>query len=342
MDSSDLPGPVDRRPTSYDVARVAGVAQSTVSRCFGGDRSISSATRARVVAAATRLGYQPNALARSLITRRSDMVGALVTRYTLRFSPDLIYAIGLSLTDAGKQLVLIPVGDDLPPAGALRRALAYPLDGLISCVTLAPADLQRLRDRRLPVVFFNRQPDGAVADSVTASHAEAAASAADALLAAGHRRFLCMAGPPGAPVSGERIGGFVRRLAERGLPRPAVLNTDYSYEGGRDGFLRHMADAAAAPDAVVTANDQIAMGVVDACRFQLGLRVPEDVSVVGADDTAEGARPTYALSTLHQDVPAMAGEAVRLLMRRLAEPGAESVAIVLPSTLVRRASARLG
>lgn len=336
MDSADLA----RRPTSYDVARLAGVAQSTVSRCFAGDANISPATRARVVEAAGRLGYQPNALARSLITRRSDMVGALVTRYTLRFSPDLIYAIGLSLAAAGKQLLLAPVGDDLPPADALRRALAFPLDGLISCVTLTGADLADLR-RRLPVVFFNRRPEGGVADSVGAAHAEAAAGLADALLAAGHVRFVCVAGPPGAPVSEARVGGFMRRLAERGLPAPPVLGSDYSYAGGRDAFLRHMSAGAPRPDAVMAANDPVAMGVMDACRFDLGLRVPGDVSVVGADNVAEGARPTYELTTLGQDLPAMAGEAVRLLLRRIAEPGAAPVASVLPSVLVRRGSARL-
>ena len=341
----DIPDP-PRRPTSYDVARLAGVAQSTVSRCFGGDASISPGTRARVEQAAVRLGYQPNALARSLITKRSDMVGALVTRYTLRFSPDLVYALGLSLAEAGKQLVLVPVGDDLPPAGALRRALAYPLDGLISCVTLTSADLKGLHGRRLPVVFFNRVPIGygagnGAADSVRAAHAEAAAAVADALLDAGHRSFLCVAGPPGAPVSGERIGGFIRRLQQRGFAPPPVLDTDYSYEGGRDAFLRHM-EARDRPDAVLAANDPVALGVMDACRFRLGLRVPEDVSVVGADNASEGARPSYLLTTVSQDLPAMAGEAVRLLLRRIADPGAAPVAAVLPAPLVRRASARLG
>ena len=339
--STDTAAVPARRPTSYDVARLAGVAQSTVSRCFGDDANISPATRARVHEAAARLGYQPNAIARSLITRRSDMVGLLVTRFTLRFSPDLIYVIGVSLAEAGKQVVLVPMGDELPSAGALRRALAFPFDGLISCVTLAEADLRGLRQRRLPVVFFNRTPAGD-ADSVSASHALSTAGVADALLAAGHRRFLCVAGPLGAPVSEARIGGFVRRLTERGHPAPPVLVSDYSYEGGYDAFLHHMHPGAERPDAVMAANDMLAMGVMDACRYRLDLRVPGDISVVGADDVPGSARPTYELATLAQDLPAMAGEAVRLLLRRIEQPGADTVAAVLPSILKPRASARLG
>ncbi len=151
--------PSARRATSYDVAQVAGVAQSTVSRCFREDGGISPATRERVLKTAKRLGYTPNALARSLITRRSNMVGVVITRYTLRGNPDVIYAIGESLAAAAKQLLLITVESDRPSSAALRGALEYPLDGLISCVLIADDDLDELLARRVPTVFFNRTPE---------------------------------------------------------------------------------------------------------------------------------------------------------------------------------------
>ena len=126
MDSSAGAGPPSRRATSYDVARAAGVAQSTVSRCFQADSNISETTRASVLDAARRLGYVPNALARSLITRRSNMVGVIATRYTLRGNPDVIYAIGEALAAAGKQLLLVTAEDDSPTTADLRGALEYP------------------------------------------------------------------------------------------------------------------------------------------------------------------------------------------------------------------------
>lgn len=329
------------RITSYDVAREAGVSQSTVSRCFQGDTNISAATRARVTQVAERLGYFPNALARSLITRRSDLIGVIATRYTLRGNPDVTWALGESLAAAGKQLMLFIVDDDRPGPDLLRRALEYPLGGLISCVLLDEAQLAELRSRQVPVVLYNRSSDDEPADSVTADHERAAGELARLLHQAGHRLFLCVGGPPNAPVSQLRLAGFAEQLSALGAPAPvALLETDYSYAGGRDAFLSHMRRARR-PDAVFCANDQIAMGVMDACRYQLGLVVPDDISVAGFDDVAEAGRPTYALTTVRQASVEMAREAVRLLLARLSDPGGSTVRTLVPAHLVRRASARL-
>lgn len=327
------------RATSYDVARMAGVAQSTVSRCFQGDSTISGPTRHKVLEAATRLGYVPNALARSLITRRSNMVGVVITRYTLRGNPDVIYAIGESLAAAEKQLLLITVESDWPAAAALRGALEYPLDGLISCVLLAESDLTDLLER-FPVVFYNRCPDRSAVDSVTANHAAAAADVATALYGGGHRRFLCIAGPANAPVSQQRIHGFIARLSELGVQPVGVLETDYSYAGGRAALLEY-AQREEQPDALFCANDQLALGAMDAARFELGWTVPDDLSIVGFDDVAEAARPIYRLTTVHQDSLEMARQAVKLLLTRLADPLGGPITSEVPSIFMSRTSARL-
>jgi DNA-binding LacI/PurR family transcriptional regulator len=333
------PRPI-RRATSYDVARTAGVAQSTVSRCFKNDSNISPQTRALVRDVAQRLGYLPNALARGLITRRSDIVGVIATRYTLRGNPDVTYAIGEALAAAGKQLMLVTAEDDAPDAAALRGVLEYPLDGFISCVLMADDAIMELQRRRLPLVFYNRHSPRIAVDGVTANHHAAAGMVAAALHEAGHRRFLCVGGPPDAPVSRERTLGFLAGLRALGLRRVPVLTSDYSYGGGRAAFLAHL-EAAARPDAVFCANDQMAMGVMDACRFDLGLQVPADVSVTGFDDVAEAARPTYRLTTLRQDSVTMARRAVALLLSRLAEPEGEVVNETVEAALVIRNSARI-
>lgn len=328
------------RATSYDVARAAGVSQSTVSRCFQNEPTISAATRARVLAAAERLGYMPNALARSLITQKSDLIGVIVTRYTLHGNPDVTFALGESLGDAGKQLLLFAAQDDRPGPGFLRRVLEYPLGGLICCVLLGPAEIGDLRRRGVPVVFYNRDVASGRADMVTADHESASAALASRLLDAGHRQFLCIGGPPLAPVSEWRLAGFRAALGDRGLTPVATLHSDYSYAGGRNVFLAH-AGRGRPPDAVLCANDQIAMGVMDACRFELGRAVPADISVTGFDDVAEAGRPTYELTTVHQASLEMAREAVRLLLARLAEPGAAPRRVVVPAHVVIRGSARL-
>jgi DNA-binding LacI/PurR family transcriptional regulator len=329
-----------RRATSYDVARRAGVAQSTVSRCFQDDSSISPATRQRVLDAAAGLGYTPNALARSLIRQRSDIVAVIIARYTLRANPDVIHAIGETLSAAGKRVMLVTVESDFPPFDDLRGVLEYPLDGLISCVLVARDDLDELRRRRVPIVFYNRDPEPVAADCVTTDHFEAASGLATMLYRAGHRRFLCIGGPRNAFVSRQRTQGFVTRLCALKVRGTPLLETDYTYDQGRAAFLGHIGNAAR-PDAVFCANDQIAMGVIDACRYALGLRIPEDLSVVGFDDVAEAARPSYDLTTFFQDPIRMARQAVELLLFRLSDRDAPPVRSVLAANLVRRGSARL-
>ncbi len=335
-----IQGPVRRRATSYDVAIAAGVAQSTVSRCFRDGSNISPDTRAKVFAVAERIGYVPNAMARSLITRRSDMVGVIATRFTLRGNPDLIHALGASLSGAGKSLLLLVVENDWPEAASLRGALEYPLDGLISCAMIEDGLVRRIQQRGVSVVFLNRSVTMPQIDWIKTDNAAAARDVAERLVAAGHRRFLCIAGPIEAPVSRERIEGFVAGLATAGLAAPDVRHADYSYAGGHDAILAHLREAPA-PDAVFCANDQLALGAMDALRFDLRLRVPQDVSVVGFDDVAEGSRPTYELTTLRQSSVEIAHAAVDLLLRRLIDPGAASQRVMVPATLIRRGSARL-
>ena len=329
-----------RRATSYDVARKAGVAQSTVSRCFQPGSNISPVTRALVTDVATELGYRPNALARSLITQRSNLVGVIATRYTLRGNPDVVYAIGEMLAASGKQFLLVTAESDAAGVADLRGVLEYPLAGLISCVLPADAALQEWQDRGIPVVLYNRKSPRIPVDGVTADHAAAAAAVASALHAAGHRSFLCVSGPTDAHVSRERREGFLGRLSRLGVKRTAVIETDYSYADGRRAFLDY-ASRARRPDAVFGANDQIAMGVLDACRFDLHLSIPEDLSVVGFDDVAEAGRPTYELTTVRQDSELMARTAVDILLRRIAEPEARTINTVVEAAVVHRRSARL-
>ncbi len=330
-----------RRATSYDVAREAGVAQSTVSRCFRADGTISAATRSLVLEAAERLGYVPNALARSLITRRSDLIGVVMTGYTLRGNPEVMYAIGDALRTAGKQILLVVTRGDEPDEAELRRLLEYPLEGLICCVTMRARDVVAAQGRGVAVVLLNRRLPRLSVDGVATDHAVAAGGVAAALHAAGHRRLLVVSGPDSAPVGRERVRGFLDRLRRLGAAPPAVVATDYSYEGGRDGLLAHVAAAGALPEAVFCTSDQTAMGVMDACRFTLGARIPDDVSVVGFDDVADAARPGYRLTTVRQDAAAMARRTVQLLLRRLEEPHLPTTTEEVASCLVVRDSARL-
>jgi DNA-binding LacI/PurR family transcriptional regulator len=329
-----------RRITSYDVAQAAGVAQSTVSRCFQNAGSVSAETRMRIEGAARELGYTPNALARSLITQRSNLVGVVATRHTMRNNPDVVYAIGDRLAGAGKRLLLMVVANDQAAEAALGSALEFPLDGLISCVQMPDDTVRSFLHRQIPVLSLNRAVPHARVDCVVVDHAKATRQVATLLHQAGHRRFLCISGPRSAPVSRERVNGMLFRLSELGIADIPVISAEYSYEGGRQA-MREQAPRMTRPDAIFCANDQLALGAMDACRFDLGWRVPDDVSVIGFDDIPEAARPGNALTTVRQDSELMATTAVELLLKRIERPDAAPQTIQVPTSLIRRLSARL-
>jgi len=331
--------PRGRRVTSYDVAKAAGVAQSTVSRCFVPGSEMSDVTRARVQRVAAALGYVPNAIARSLITRRSEMVAVIVTGFTLQTNPAIVAGIGRALAGHGKQLLLMPVEGEEGARDAAEAAQRYPLDGLVLATTLDAAAVRPFLRRGVPVVCFNRPAPLPRVDRVATDHAGAAREVAGLLHAAGHRRFLCVGGPEGWPVNAERTQGFLERLAELGVPGVPVVAAEQSYAGGRAAFLEHV-QAVGAPDAVFCVNDPLAFGVLDACRFELGLQPPRDISVVGFDDVAEAAHQGYDLTTVRQGIGDLAAAAVGMLLQRLDAPDGAAQRLLLPGVLVRRGSAR--
>lgn len=328
------------RATSYDVAKLAGVAQSTVSRCFHKNSNISAETRERVLKVAAELGYTRNALARSLITRKSNMVGVIVTRLTLRNNPGLVHVLGEALRDAGKRMLMLTIEGDLAVGGVIGEALEYPLDGLICCSEMSPEDGLRFQRGNIPLVFFNRETGMAGADSVSTDHATSSADIGRRLVASGFRKILCVAGPDDAPVSRLRVAPFIAELRAAGIVDCRTIVTDFSYDAGVAALENHAASEGR-PDAVFCANDQLALGVMDAARIRLGWTVPGDLSVVGFDDIPEAGHLGYQLTTVRQPIEEMAQQAVSLLASRAQDPAGEGRRMRLPGKLIRRRSAAL-
>lgn len=327
------------RVTSHEVALGAGVSQSTVSRVFSGDERLSQATRERVLEVARGLGYKPNAIARGLITRRTQIIGLVASYMTNPFFPTVLQAFTQTLHELGWRVLLFTAGTSEDVDELLPEVLAYQVDGLIIVTASLSSKMTReALQRGIPVVLFNRYAPGSGASAVSCANYEGGRMVADALLDAGHKRLAYITGREDTSTNLDRQRGFLERLAERGLPG-RLEPGNFTYEGGFEAAMR-LLGAKARPDAIFCANDITALGALDAAR-KLGVGVPSELSVIGFDDIPMAQWAAYSLTTVRQPVEAMIEASVRLLLERVSNTNLGSVLEFLPGTLVRRGSARL-
>lgn len=329
-----------RSVTSNDVARLAGVSQSAVSRAFTPGTAVSERMRVKVFEAARMLGYRPNAIARSLITKRSRMIGVVVSYLENQFYPLVIEGLSKRLREHGLHVLLFCTetqdADEL-----LLEILPYQIDGLVMASTrLSSAVARRCADAGIPVVLFNRTVPGSPSSSVAADNVGGGRSVAELLCRAGHTRIAFMAGLEDTSTSRDREQGFLQGLAAHGQRCFARAVGDYRFDAAEQA-THQLFGAQARPDAVFVANDHMAIAVMDVLRLQLGLRVPADVSVVGFDDVPQAAWRSYRLTTVRQPARRMIDATVALLLSQAAGRESRRVAQILPTELVLRESARL-
>lgn len=323
------------RATSLDVARQAGVHQSTVSRALADDPRVAAATRERVRAAARELGYTPDAIARGLVARRTALVAVVMAGLTSPFQPYVLDKFIRELGVAGMRSLVFsaPQGqevDDILPA-----ALAYRPDALIvTSATLSSGRVAECARRGTPVILFNRTLPGSAASAVCCDNEAGGRFVADLLLDAGHRRLAYIAGSANSSTNRDRERGFADRLRERGVTELLREQAAYSYEAGH-AAARALLARDAPPDAIFCASDIIALGARDAARA-LGLRVPDDLALVGFDDIPMAGWSAYDLSTIRQPVDRMIAAALALLR----EPPAAPTTRLFPGELIVRGSTR--
>ena len=342
---SDFGGNGAARGATLDrVAREAGVSRATVSRVVNGSPKVSPDVRRTVERAVARLGYVPNPAARSLVTRRSDSVGLIITEPASRlfddpFFPRLLRGISAELSTRSLQLVLLMPEDSAAEQRLQRYLAAGHVDGVI-LVSLhgddpLPAHLQA---HRVPMVIGGRPPAGVEASYVDVDNREAARAAVRHLAGIGRRRIATITGPQDMGAGIDRFEGFVEGLAEVGLPRDErlVANADFTYEGGATA-MRRLLRGASDMDAVFAASDLIAAGALSVLR-ESGRDVPGDVAIVGFDDSPLAAATQPPLTSVRQPIEDMGRELVRLLGETLARPNRAYRRVLLSTELVRRGS----
>jgi DNA-binding LacI/PurR family transcriptional regulator len=332
---------MSKQITSIDVARKAGVSQSTVSRVFSPSANVSDDKRERVMAAALELGYSPNAIARSLTTQQTHIIGLVMADLTSPFYPYVLDKFLTRLQAMGKQVLLFTVAeggdiDDMLPLVMQQRVDAL----VITSATLSSAMSARCVEMGMPVILFNRYVTGSEASSVICDNVGGGRTVADLFLDTGHTRLAYVAGMQNTSTNTDREAGFRARLDERGYNGLIYAQGDYSYNRGY-ALGRALLGRADPPDAIFAASDLVAIGCLDAAR-DLGVRVPEDVSVVGFDDIPMAAWSAYNLTTIRQQVDTMIDETLALVEAKIKAPETLPVVRRVPGVVIRRGSLRLG
>lgn len=333
--------PTGRPATAFDVARVAGVSQSAVSRAFTAGASISRPMKAKIIEAAHKLGYRPNVIARSLSTSRSRIIGVVAGYLQNHFYPDVLEQLSARLRERGYHILLFTAETTQPADPDLAEIIGYRVDGLIlASVTLSSALAEQCRAAGIPVLLFNRTTENPGVSSVMGENRRGGRLMAQFLAAGGHRRVAFMAGVEDSSTSRDREQGFLDGLGEAALALQARVVGRYRYDLAIEA-TRTLLAAAERPDAIFCANDHMALAALDVARHELGLEVPHDVSIVGFDDVGPAAWPSFSLTSFSQPVAAMVERAVELLVELIEGAGTEPRHETVRGELVVRGSARI-
>ena len=331
---------IKKRVSSNDVAQTAGVSQSAVSRTFTPNGSVSEKTKKKVLAAAERLGYHPNFIAKSLIQQSTKLIAIVMVRFENPFYSIVLGRFTRKLEKIGYSTLIWNITHAREIEQTLPMALQYQVEGIIiTSATLSSKMVDSCVQSGTPAVLFNRYTLAGNIDAVYCDSVGGGRIVADALLDSGHKRIALVLGEEGSSTSRDRETGFTERLQERGHELWAKTRGDYSYESGYEA-AKEILGKNKKPDAIFCANDLMALGVLDYARGKLGIRVPEDFSIIGFDDIPMAGWPSYSLTTFRQPIDKLVDATIERLLTAMKSPGADTVIKKIQGTLVQRGSSK--
>jgi LacI family transcriptional regulator len=327
-----------RQPTSRDLARLAGVSQATVSRVLTNNPKVNAETRARVLQVLKDANFTPNALARAMKTGRTDTIGVFMTRVTSPFHAALLDEIGRLLSEAGLHMILWNIEHD--PEETVSEVVQQRLvDGFLLTSATYSSSLHTMAVASgTPTVLLHRGIDGLECDQVVGDNWQGAYDAGRYLIEAGHRDIgLVNLGHTGN-TSRDRDLGFRAALAEAGVSiKPRNIVTAGVDHADGHAAVRKLLSAKKPPTAIYAVTDLLAFGLLDGAR-SLDVRVPDDLWVVGFDNTDMASWEAFDLTTVDQPIHAIAQAGIELLRRRIADPTTEATTVKLPCSLIVRGS----
>ncbi len=328
-------------PTIKDVAKRAGVSPTTVSYVLTGSRFVSLGTRARILDAIAELNYQPDQIARSLRAKHTMTVGMIVSDITNLFYADIVRGVEDTLRDAHYSLILCN-SDEAPERelATLQLLSRKKIDGLILVATGSNVDALRTASLSgLPIVLVDRRLPGDWLDTVLVDDRQAAEIAVRHLLQRGHRRIGAIIGRTGISTTDSRRLGYEAALAEFGVDvDPALIQNGQSTARGGAAAAQTLLALTPRPSAIFTANNLMTAGLFLKIK-ENNLRCPQDLAVVGFDDTVWLSAFTPGVTTIAQPSYDLGTRAAGLLLGRMSgQPPASPRVIMLPATLIERES----
>lgn len=331
-----------KRPiTAYDVAELAGVSQSAVSRAFTPGASVAATTKSKIMEAARQLNYRPNLIARSLITSRSNLVGVIIPPLENQFYAALLEQFSICFSRHGRRILFFSSQRGASVDPILEDVLSSHVDALVMvAASVASGFADECRQIGLPIVLLNRKTDSKLVSSVTGANRKGAQVIADFLVAGRHSRFAYLAGLETSSTNRDREEAFTARLRENGKALSHRGVGDFS-TAGASRATRELLRSKRPPDAIFCANDHMALAAIDVARTELGLAVGKDISIVGFDDSELSGWPIFGLTTYSQPVAQMAERAAQIVQEQLdGDSGLVSV-VEIEGELVVRTSARV-
>ena len=326
--------------TLKDVAERAGVSRSAVSRSFTEGASVSAKTRAKVEKAANDLGYTPNALASSLTTGRTKLIGLIVNNFHNPLILEVFDLFTRGLQDRGLRPLLVNLSDATDPAASVKMLRQYSVDGVIVASSTLPSSFaESFKNAGLPVVHaFGRYAIAPDVHVVGIDNVACGRMAAEALVQRGYRRLAFLGGPRTATSTQDRVAGFLGALA----PYPEIrvttsYATDYSFDAGRAEMQRLLSDTPA--EAYFCGDDLLAVGALSAIE-EAGLSVPGDIGLIGLNDMEMARWQLIGLTTIHQPVAQIIEAAIDLVVSIIEKPDRPPEVRLFPCRVIERRTLR--
>lgn len=313
--------------SSNDVAKLAGVSRASVTRAFSNSAAITPETRQRVLEAARRLGYQPNAIAQSLIKGTSSIVGIVIADLANPFYASLLNALCQNLQQRGFGALVLAASGMEDVDALIPRLLSFQVHGMLiaSSVQSSQIALQCVQAKRR-VVLVNRDSDLPSISAVCCDNYLGGQLAATHLLDMRCTRFAFLAGSDATMGSAKREHGFADALRAAGLVSYAKETGNYNYHSAAEA-ARRLLSRKERPDAIFCANDIMALATLDVARREYGMSVPQDLALVGFDNTPLSAVSGYDMTSIDQDIPALTAMAVKKLLDESEKDHRQSVLI---------------